>query len=436
MTTDSIFEYIENIELINTHDHTMPQAQAQKRAQNRSYLYDVILANNNSGFLSYLDDERWRTTQFDFGDALGSNEDSRPVSYSEMWKKLEPVIWRGRSASHFYMFMEGCRNLLGLSFAFPETEAHWREFSEKMQAANLRADWYDTVLRKHAKIERTLVVGRADPACVEREFFLPLHNMGEFLSGFDSGVLAGLEKQYQATASTLAEYEQLLHKAFAEAKAKGAVALKDMQAYKRFMNYGYATRAEAKKAFECVSHNGWAMKSINGGDIKAFQDYIMHLILDFAAEFDLPVQIHTGSPAPTGQSNPLLLIDLIENHPATKIVILHCGGAYYQQFAMTAKYGGNLYYDLAWLLTGFPGPTGTRRLLEEWLEIIPWDKFTWGADCAVVEETYGTFITARRVLAQSLATKIEEGFLAPSLARKIAGMILRDNAIDLYKLQL
>lgn len=412
----------------------MPQEQAVSRSKKKSYLYDVILANNNSGFLSYMPDELWRTTQFDFGDAIGSNEDSKEVSYSELWAKLKPVIWRGRCASHFAMFMEGCRDLLNLDFDFIETEAQWIEFSEKMQAANQRKDWYDVVLRQKANIDKTLVVGRADPTKIETDFFLPLYNMGDFLSGFDTGVLASLEKKYNMSVSSLEDYEQLLHKAFEYAKKSGVVALKDMQAYKRYMDYNQVSKHDARKAFDCVSHNGWAMKSIHGQDITNFQNYIMHLICDYAAEFDLPVQIHSGSPAPTDQSNPLQLINLIEMHPGTRIIILHCGGSYFAQFAMTAKYAGNVYYDLAWLLTGFPGPTGTRRLLDEWLEIIPWDKFTWGADCAIVEETYGTFIMAKRILSQVLSDKVEEGFISLSLAEQIAKMIFRDNAVDLYRL--
>ena len=83
-------------------------------------------------------------------------------------------------------------------------------------------------------------------------------------------------------------------------------------------------------------------------------------------------------------------------------------------------------------LTGFPGPSGTRRLLGDWLELVPWDKFTWGADCAVVEETYGTFLTARRVLAQVLADKVGEGFISRGEGEQIARMILRENAKKLY----
>ncbi len=425
-------EYIDEIEIINTHDHTMAPEQARRRAQKESYLYDVLLANNNSGFLSYLPDERWRTTQFDFGDALGNHRDSCEASPAQLWEKLAPVIWRGKASPHFRMFMEGCRDLFGLDFAIPESEEQWTIFSQRMQASNQREDWYDHVLRQKAHIEKTLVVGRADPRQVEREYFLPLHNLGDFLSGFDSGVLQKLEQQYGRRAESFADFEELLRHAVKTAKQQGVVAIKDMQAYRRFMNYKNVTRNDARKAFECVSHNGWAMKSISGEDITRFQDYTMHLILSLAGEYGLPVQIHTGSPAPTDQSNPLLLIDLIESHPETDIVVLHCGGAYYQQFVMTAKYASHVYLDLAWLLTGFPGPSGTRRLLGDWLELVPWDKFTWGADCAVVEETYGTFLTARRVLAQVLADKVGEGFISRGEGEQIARMILRENAKKLY----
>ena len=50
----------------------------------------------------------------------------------------------------------------------------------------------------------------------------------------------------------------------------------------------------------------------------------------------------------------------------------------------------------------------------------------------MVEETYGTFLTARRVLAQVLADKVGEGFISRGEGEQIARMILRENAKKLY----
>jgi predicted TIM-barrel fold metal-dependent hydrolase len=432
---NTIIKELENTKLINTHDHIAPQKQIMGIAQNVSYLYDLMLVNNNSGFLSYLPDEVWRTAQFDFGDAMG-RKDEKEVDKNDltaMWNKLSPIIDHARGSNHYRMFMRACADLFDLDFTHIDSEKKFIELSEKLSKSNREEGWYHHVLIDKANIEKTVVIGRSDPDQVEKEFFKAAINFQDFVCGYDGLILQSLEEKYGAKAPDLDAFVDLLDKAFESITRRGAVAIKDALAYARKLDIKNATHRDAKKAFEPVPHNGWAWKSIIGDDITNFQNYMMHRIADYCAKYDIPMQIHTGPPAPADNGNPMYLIEFIENHPDTTFVILHAGGPWAKEFAVFAKYCGHLYIDFAWLLTGFPGPSGTKRLIGDYLEIMPWDKFTWGADCAVVEESYGTLMTAKELLADVLIDKVEDGLFDISKAVEVGRGILRENAETIYK---
>ena len=58
-----------------------------------------------------------------------------------------------------------------------------------------------------------------------------------------------------------------------------------------------------------------------------------------------------------------------------------------------------------------------------------------GTDAANLEELYGTAKFTRRILADVLAEKIENGFLTEESALSIARRILHTNGIELYELK-
>lgn len=432
---NAVREEIFKVSMINTHDHIETQKKIMEISKSKSYLYDLMLLNDNNGILSYLPDEAWRMAQFDFGEARGDVSYSGEADLSKLWKKLEPVMKHARASNHYRMFMKACNDLFNLDYNHIDSEEKWIELSEKISQANQREDWYRYVLNEKANIETTIVVGRPTPE-VEKEYFKAAINVGDFLAGYDDQILSSLKDKYKydGEVKSFDDYLNLLEKAFKTITSQGAVAIKDCVAYTRSLDFNNVTKRDALKGFEPVEHQGWALKSISPVDIKNFQDYMMFQIAKCCSKYNIPFQIHTGPPAPTIGSNPMKLVELIEANPDTKFVILHAGGPYANEFAVTAKFNSNVYIDFAWMLTGYPGPTGLKRLLSEWLEIMPWDKFTWGADCAVVEETYGTLLTARKVLSEVLAEKVQEGFTDIDSAVEIGKGILRNNALDLYQL--
>ena len=80
-------------------------------------------------------------------------------------------------------------------------------------------------------------------------------------------------------------------------------------------------------------------------------------------------------------------------------------------------------------------PSASRRYLEEWLFTVPLNKImAFGGDSSV-EWAYGHSVMARKIVAETLAKMVNDGYYTEDEAIVIVERILRRNAIDLYKLE-
>jgi len=121
-------------------------------------------------------------------------------------------------------------------------------------------------------------------------------------------------------------------------------------------------------------------------------------------------------------------------YPETKFDIFHGSFPYMGELATLAKNFQNVYIDMCWL--PIISPTAARLWLHQWLETVPVNKIMgFGGDYLFVEGTYGHSVIARQVVAETLAEKVEAGYLSLEEARYIARRILRDNAIELFRLE-
>lgn len=125
------------VPMINTHDHIEIQKKIMEASKSKSFLYDLILLNDNNGLLSYLPDEAWRMAQFDFGDARGVVAETADNDLLRMWKKLEHVINYAKGSNHYRMFMRACKDLFKLDYDHIDSEKKWIELSEKISEAKI-----------------------------------------------------------------------------------------------------------------------------------------------------------------------------------------------------------------------------------------------------------------------------------------------------------
>ena len=103
------------------------------------------------------------------------------------------------------------------------------------------------------------------------------------------------------------------------------------------------------------------------------------------------------------------------------------------EIAQVKEVRGNVYLDLVWL------PQISREeavnSLDLMLDCVPYNKFFWGGDCGLIEESVGSLEFAKDVLSEVLAKRVKRGLLTEDLALEIIDRIFSENAIEVFDLE-
>jgi hypothetical protein len=94
----------------------------------------------------------------------------------------------------------------------------------------------------------------------------------------------------------------------------------------------------------------------------------------------------------------------------------------------------NIWLDLTWSL--LLSPSHFKLALHEAIEILPDEsRMMIGGDNWHVEETYGTMKLARALIGEVFREKLKAGYLGQEDAERLAKGILRENAMQFFKLE-
>ncbi len=94
----------------------------------------------------------------------------------------------------------------------------------------------------------------------------------------------------------------------------------------------------------------------------------------------------------------------------------------------------DVYIDMCWM--HIISQSASKMYLGEWLETVPSNKiFAFGGDYQTVEGVYGHSVIARQNITEVLAKKVKKGYFTEEQAIAVAKRILRENALELYKLK-
>lgn len=230
--------------------------------------------------------------------------------------------------------------------------------------------------------------------------------------------------------SNLDDYLLYCDHLFKKNVAKRAVCIKNSQAYSRSLFYEDVPYNEACELFSRPSF------LLSQAEAKKIEDFMFHWIIAKALEYDLPVQIHTGYLAGNGNtlenSRPTLLNNLFLKYPKAKFDLFHGGFPWTGEFAALGKMFPNVYLNLVWL------PQISREeavhSLDVMLDCVPYNKFLWGGDCHLIEESAGSLEYGKDVVSEVLAKRVERGLLTEEVAFEIVDRIFRKNAIEVFKL--
>ncbi len=329
-----------------------------------------------------------------------------------------------------------CRSLLGLDYTQANADAIRDALAEFVRDRN-GEQIYDDMLG------RANIVGAVNDACwnspTELDFFTGREHpsyYGHALRYDNLLVLSArsdmerLERALDLSIHRLADLDAALDAYTERAREAGKlVAMKCGLAYRRPLSFEGSSFAEAETAFEAVMQERPA-------DLRPLHDYLFHRFVQRAAEFGLPVQVHTGYLAGNwgmlGQTNPELLIPILRRYKNVRFDLFHAGWPYSEVAGAIGKEFPNVWLDLCWAWT--MNPAQMERILSEWLAAVPHNKvFAFGGDTGSPFPMLGYALQARDGIANVLAEAVERGRYDEATAQQVARRIMHANAREFYR---
>lgn len=410
-----IRQYIDAMHVVDTHEHLSPET-ALKGSETLDFMWL---------FHHYADDDIKSAgmSKSQFNTLLTDS-----LTTAEKWRIMKPFYKMSFNTAYNRTTMLACDKLFGISEL---NEKSVEELSRQVKKA-YSTSWYETILRNKCRIDFLINdAGRNenDPA-----YYRYTKRFGYF--NLDSREKINLVARQQGTViKTLDDLENTLRTEFQKSLKEGITVIKNSVAYFRTLYFEDVPKAEAERVFLKIMNS---QSALSMATVQPLSDYMMHRLLDLAAEKDIPVQIHTGLQAGDGNfitnSNPALLSNLFIKYRNVRFILFHGGYPYGGEYGTLAKNFRNVYLDLCWLY--IISPSYSERYLNEWLETVPAGKImAFGGDYENVENVYGHLLLAKEIIGNVLTEKVKKRYLSEPEAIRIAQMILHDNAIRVFNLK-
>lgn len=418
----SILNEIANLPVIDTHEHMEDEESRLKRPVDMFNTYlthyascDLISAGMADGDMAFL---------------KGASED-----IEKKWSIFRPYWEKARNTVYCKSLILATQKIYGIEDI---NDGTYRLIDTEMRKKNQKG-LYEYILKELCNIEISILDSNVD---CDRRYFISTERFDHFIRFKSRSAVTDMERRYNTSVNSLSDWVLLLKKAVADCKAKhGIPCIKSGLAYERVLQYLRTDYSEAGKVFNRIlsSHAYFGWNTFEPVDVntKPLEDYMMHILVQTAAELELPIQFHTGLQEGNGNnitnSNPANLINLFMEYPNARFDIFHGGYPYGGELCAIAKNFRNVYVDLCW--SNIISREYTVRLIEELLDTVPSNKiFGFGGDYCFVEGVCGHLIIARENIALALANKADKGYLSVSECIDIAGRMLYGNAKEFFRL--
>lgn len=243
-----------------------------------------------------------------------------------------------------------------------------------------------------------------------------------------------------AVPPTLTEYLKAVVTPTLEAQRRGGcVAVKFEAAYLRALDFAPATAEDAGRVYARFARVG--APSVT--DYKVLQDFLFREIAREAGRLGMAVHIHSfegvGNYFDIAGADPLKLQSALDDPSLQKtmFVIIH-GGGMFASHSGALLWRSNAFADMS-LMTLAYTPAHLAAVIEPWLAEFP-EKVLFGSDSTAISADLGWEIAAwvgtrhaREALAIALTDLMRQG-MTRSRAQDIATLVMRGNAVKLYKL--
>jgi len=412
-----IRNFIDTMRIVDTHEHMF-----NPEALKTTHFLDFTLMLHQNSY-----DDLISSGMPDSVYNLLFNKDLTPLA---KWRIIKPFWKMSFNTSGNRVILNAASGLYGINELNDSTVILLSSRIKEAYSSN----WFNYVLKDLCRFD--FVLQESDFVGVNSDFVRYTDKFSDWLTvrtkfRIDSLAASQVEPIYK-----LEDYVASMKIAFDEAVKMGMVAVKVNIAYARPLNFDNVAQEAAKKVFSKLV-NGDEDFEMPFKDAKPLQDYMLHQLIEMARLQKLPVAFHTGMQAGSGNvlgnSDPLLLTNLFLEFPGVKFVLYHGSYPFGGSLSYLVKSFKNVFLDMNW--TYSISPSYASKFLSEWLETAPASKImAFGGDQRCVENTYGELVIAKKVISDVLTDKVKNGYLTESEAKKVATMILHDNAVQFYNL--
>lgn len=221
-----------------------------------------------------------------------------------------------------------------------------------------------------------------------------------------------------------------LRKRFQQAlKKEYVVGLKTIIAYRSGLDIGEMNEQDAQQDYSLFVSNNRAV-------VKSLRDYCFHMAMEECTKANKFFHIHTGigdGEVVLPKASPSFLLDLFrtEQYKDTKVHLVHGGYPWMEEAAFIVSILPNVYMDIS-LQVPFTGH-GVKRVIQQVLEMAPFDKVMYGSDAFTVPEMYWMGVDLfKSELTEVLNEFVEKDFMTVEKAQEIGEMLLYKNYETVY----
>src|SRR5581483_6943844 len=306
-----------------------------------------------------------------------------------------------------------------------------------------RPGLYRSILRQRARI-RFYVLDDSCGGCTKTrgtnaDMVVLARRFDQFILLVGPSDIRQLESETGLSITSLDELTSALQKSFEDNLRQGMKAIKIALAYHRELRFEEVEKPTAEREFQSLmKRDRQAPEGFRTAFVRpyrALEDYMFHALVRLADAHRIPIQVHTGLFAGTGNrftnSKASGLINVFLQYPRVQFDIFHLSFPYQEELVVLAKAFPNVYADFCWAFTIFP--EAAKRALVEFLDTTPVNKiFLFGGDYKHPELTYALAKIVRQSAAEILARKVERGWSTEEEALKVGKALLSDNAAHFF----
>jgi hypothetical protein len=423
---ERLLDGISTYPVVDCHEHIRAPQNIERPKEAISYLTAFYFASDLSS--AEMDMQKMA-----FLNDPGKSTEEKWTTFSELWNRCKFTAY-GRICS---LLLDEYFDGVGMSLE------GLRHVNEKLGTLDME---FSLKVLEDAKIEVLLADiswGRDMRQFLKAQNLFPekwrlLFSLPVFHSISSRGFLAEIGEMLGKNIVSIEGYLESVFKLMKKGKDLGMAGIKDQSAYFRTLEYEVVPRADAERLFNRILSD--PCNSLGWPERKPLSDYLFHQFMQYAAELDMTVQLHTGHMAGlynrVSKTNASGLATVLELHKNVRFDLFHGNWPYMGDLLFLAKNYPNVHVDCCWL--HIIDPLYAEELLMRALMTVPHSKILgFGGDYPFPEHSAMHLRIARQVIASALSRLVtERGWITEEAAMEIAADWLYNNPNKLFNLDL